>query len=143
MKKLCYAIITTKHGFLIHLHLLDLSGSGFNTTLGVQQMFINRKTCLIPILSSDIPCIKLEFANSCRVLVARETKLERLQLLTEKICQKHWLDLEIIWHKWSLDGLWGWVEGEYCHVAYQVKGNDARINMVANMLPVDTPLTPG
>ena len=28
---------------------------------------------------------------------------------------------------------------EYGHVAYQIKGNDACSNMVANNLPVDTP----
>ena len=29
----------------------------------------------------------------------------------------------------------------YGHVAYQIKGNDACSNMVANILPVDTPST--
>ena len=29
------------------------------------------------------------------------------------------------------------------HVAYQIKSNDAGSNMVANILPTDTPLTQG
>ena len=32
---------------------------------------------------------------------------------------------------------------EYGHVAYQIKGNDGCSNMVANILPVDTPSTWG
>ena len=32
---------------------------------------------------------------------------------------------------------------EYGNVAYQIKANDARSNMVANILPTDTPLAPG
>ena len=32
---------------------------------------------------------------------------------------------------------------EYCHVAYQIKADDAGNNMVANILPTDTPLTQG
>ena len=41
-----------------------------------------------------------------------------------------------------LGGLRGWGSGqnstfsEYGHVAYQIKGNEACINMVANILPV-------
>ena len=45
----------------------------------------------------------------------------------------------------------GWIKGwrrdqnsafsEYGHVAYQIKGNDACSNMVASILPVDTPST--
>ena len=31
---------------------------------------------------------------------------------------------------------------EYCHVAYQIKADEAG-NMVANILPTDTPLTQG
>ena len=30
---------------------------------------------------------------------------------------------------------------EYVHVAYQIKGNDACSNMIANIMPADTPLT--
>ena len=30
---------------------------------------------------------------------------------------------------------------EYSHVAYQIKADDAGSNMVANILPTDTPLT--
>ena len=48
--------MTIKHGFLIHLHLLDTSGSlkpsllgmGFNITLGVQQMLMHRKNMFDP-----------------------------------------------------------------------------------------------
>ena len=32
---------------------------------------------------------------------------------------------------------------EYGHVAYQIKDDDADSNMVANILPTDTPLTQG
>ena len=32
---------------------------------------------------------------------------------------------------------------EYVHVAYQIKANDAGSNMVANILPRDTPSTRG
>ena len=32
---------------------------------------------------------------------------------------------------------------EYGHVAYQIKADDAGSNMVANILPTDTPLTQG
>ena len=32
---------------------------------------------------------------------------------------------------------------EYGHVAYQIKGNNTCSNMAANILPVDTPSTPG
>ena len=32
---------------------------------------------------------------------------------------------------------------EYGHFAYQIKVNDAGSNMVANILPTDTPLTRG
>ena len=32
---------------------------------------------------------------------------------------------------------------EYGHVAYQVKSDDAGSNMVANILPTDSPLTQG
>ena len=32
---------------------------------------------------------------------------------------------------------------EYGHVAYLIKRNDACSNMNANVLPTDTPLTPG
>ena len=32
---------------------------------------------------------------------------------------------------------------EYGHVAYQIKADDASSNMVANILPTDTPLTQG
>ena len=43
----------------------------------------------------------------------------------------------------SLAGLRGWGRGhffsEYGHVAYQIKGNDACSNMVANILPLDYP----
>ena len=48
-----------------------------------------------------------------------------------------------------MDGLRGWGQGqnltfsEYGHVAYQIKANDAGSNMVANILPTDTPLTQG
>ena len=48
-----------------------------------------------------------------------------------------------------LCGLRGWggdqnsTFSEYGHVAYRIKGNDACSNMVANILPVDTPSTPG
>ena len=31
----------------------------------------------------------------------------------------------------------------YGHVAYQIKGNDTYSNMVANILPADSPLTHG
>ena len=31
---------------------------------------------------------------------------------------------------------------DYGHVAYQIKGNDTNSNMEANILAVDTPLTP-
>ena len=47
----------------------------------------------------------------------------------------------------------GWTQGvsqrpkliflEYGHVAYHIKGNDSYSKMVANILPLDTPLTPG
>ena len=46
-------------------------------------------------------------------------------------------------------GLRGWGRGqnytfsEYGHVAYQIKADDAGSNMVANILPTDTPLTQG
>ena len=56
-------------------------------------------------------------------------------------------------HIWSgpspLGGLRGWGRGqnsflsEYGNVAYQIKGNDACSNMVANILPLDTFSTPG
>ena len=32
---------------------------------------------------------------------------------------------------------------ESSHIAYQIKADDAGSNMVANILPTDTPLTPG
>ena len=32
---------------------------------------------------------------------------------------------------------------EYCHVAYQIKADDAGGNMVANILHTDTPSTKG
>ena len=32
---------------------------------------------------------------------------------------------------------------EYGHVTYQIKADDAGSNMVANILPTDTPSTPG
>ena len=32
---------------------------------------------------------------------------------------------------------------ESCHVAYQIKADDAGSSMVANILPTDTPLTQG
>ena len=32
---------------------------------------------------------------------------------------------------------------EYSHVAYQIKADDAGSNMVANILPIDTPATQG
>ena len=32
---------------------------------------------------------------------------------------------------------------EYCHVAYQIKENEAYNNMLANILPLYTPLTRG
>ena len=32
---------------------------------------------------------------------------------------------------------------EYGHVAYQMKGNETNYNMLANVLPLHTPLTPG
>ena len=32
---------------------------------------------------------------------------------------------------------------ESCHVAYQIKADDAGSNMVANILPTDTPFTQG
>ena len=32
---------------------------------------------------------------------------------------------------------------EYGHVAYQIKADDAGSNMVANILPTDTPLSQG
>ena len=32
---------------------------------------------------------------------------------------------------------------EYGHVAYQIKADDAGSNMVANILPIDTPSTQG
>ena len=44
---------------------------------------------------------------------------------------------------------YGWDRGqnqsflEYGHVAYQIKADDACTNMVANILPTDTTLTPG
>ena len=46
-------------------------------------------------------------------------------------------------------GLWGWGGGqnqtfsEYGHVAYQIKAHDFNNNMVANILPTDTPSTQG
>ena len=46
-------------------------------------------------------------------------------------------------------GLRGWGRGqnltfsEYGHVAYQIKADDAGSNMVANILPTDTPSTQG
>ena len=46
-------------------------------------------------------------------------------------------------------GLRGWGGGqnltfsEYGHVAYQIKADDFNNNMVANILPTDTPLTKG
>ena len=46
-------------------------------------------------------------------------------------------------------GLRGWGQGqnktfsEYGHVAYQIKADDAGSNMVANILPTDTPSTQG
>ena len=46
-------------------------------------------------------------------------------------------------------GLRGWGRGqnetfsEYGHVAYQIKAHDAGSNIVANILPTDTPLTQG
>ena len=63
--------IPIKHGFLMHLHLLVpsgvisvLSGLGFNITLGVQQMSLHRKICLIPILQlSNVD--KWKRANLC------------------------------------------------------------------------------
>ena len=48
-----------------------------------------------------------------------------------------------------LDGLRGWGPrsklnfSEYVHVAYQIKADDAGSNMVANVLPTDTPSTQG
>ena len=48
-----------------------------------------------------------------------------------------------------LGGLRGWGRGqnktfsEYGHVAYQIKAYDASSNMVANILPTDTPSTQG
>ena len=48
-----------------------------------------------------------------------------------------------------LDGLKGWGLrsklniSEYVHVAYQIKADDAGSNMVANILPTDTPSTQG
>ena len=45
--------------------------------------------------------------------------------------------------------LGGWAQAkinlfsEYGHVAYQIKANDTGNNMVANILPTDTPLTQG
>ena len=45
-------------------------------------------------------------------------------------------------------GLTGWGEAkiklsEYSHVAYQIKADKVCSNMVANILPTDTPLTQG
>ena len=46
-------------------------------------------------------------------------------------------------------GLRGWGEGqnqtfsEYAHFAYQIKADNVCSNMVANILPTDTPLTQG
>ena len=34
-------------------------------------------------------------------------------------------------------------QNNYGHVAYQIKADDASSNMVANILPTDTPLTLG
>ena len=48
-----------------------------------------------------------------------------------------------------MGGLRGWGRGQnktfskYGHVAYQIKADDAGSNMVANILPTDTPLTQG
>ena len=48
-----------------------------------------------------------------------------------------------------MGGLRGWGRGqnqtfsEYGHVAYQIKADDAGSNMVANILPIDTPSTRG
>ena len=48
-----------------------------------------------------------------------------------------------------MGGLRGWGRGqnltfsEYGHIAYQIKADDAGSNMVANILPTDTPLTQG
>ena len=44
-----------------------LLGSGFNTTLGVQQMLMRRKTCLIPIL-------KLSPTNIIRLLLESQDR---------------------------------------------------------------------
>ena len=53
---------------------------------------------------------------------------------------------------WSLDGLsrrWGRGQNEtfskymYGQIAYQIEGNDAYNNMVANILRADTPSAPG
>ena len=44
---------------------------------------------------------------------------------------------------------WGWDPGqnltslEYGHVAYQIKADDKCSNMIANILPTDTPSTQG
>ena len=40
-------------------------------------------------------------------------------------------------------GLYKTIFSEYGHVAYQIKGNEAYNNMLANILPLHTPLTPG
>ena len=48
-----------------------------------------------------------------------------------------------------MGGLRGWAEvkiklfSEYGHVAYQIKADDTGSNMVANILPTDTPSTQG
>ena len=38
-----------------------------------------------------------------------------------------------------MDSLQGF--SEYCHAAYQIKGNEAYNNMLVNVLPLRTPLT--
>ena len=58
--KCFYARMVIKHNFLIHLHLLGptggVSGSGFNTSLGVQQSVLTSKVGLSLILSHfDLP----------------------------------------------------------------------------------------
>ena len=40
-------------------------------------------------------------------------------------------------------GLFKTTFSEYGHVAYQIKGNEAYNNMLANILSLLTPLTPG
>ena len=50
----CFSDILTPAGPLGRCWNPRLSGSGFNTSLGAQQMLMHRKVCLIPILKLNI-----------------------------------------------------------------------------------------